>query len=512
MTVLLINPHLVVQRSDPFTTGIVYLPISLAYVAAYLKQVGCEVEVIDAYGENPEQAYQHGQFMIFGLNEEDILKRIPQQTGIIFVYANQLTNHIATIWIIQVVKKHYPYIPIVVLENTQAVTGYALRLVAQEFYQAGADYILTGEADERSYQVVCALAGQDTIPISLIDGLGSVEFYNPPRKKIEDLDRLPFPAWEFFPLQNYWHLRFAHGPQMTPRYLPLLTSRGCPYPCKFCVVPETNQQSWRSRSVKSVVDEMEYLSKKFCVFEFHIEDLDPTISDERTQALCQEMIHRQMKVIWKIVAGTKAETIRSDQTIDLMAQAGCRYISISPETGSPRVLKLMDKPFNLQHAVKLVNRMNRVGIRSQACFILGYPGEIKEDLEMTKNLVWQLTKEGVDEIALFIVTPVPGSAIFEQFHGYQSLSELNFTPTWRSDFQGLHRFRLKLYLNFLWWKFRYHPLKILIQPFNFLRRYFETKMEMVPYRAMKLMWWQWRNRKHKLTTQSVPFMPMGARL
>ena len=507
MTVVLVNPNLVVQRNDPFTTGIVYMPISLAYVAASLRKNGFEVKVIDAYGENPQRASFYGRFTVFGLDEQDILKRIPHDAVAIFVYANQLTNHISTIAIIQAVKKFCPHIPLIVLENTQAVTAYALRFVAQEFYRAGADYILTGEGEERGLEVVCSLIGQGATPLSMMEGLGSPEFYNPPRKKIDHLDELPFPAWDLFPVDNYWGLRFAHGPQTTQRYLPLLTSRGCPYPCKFCVVPETNQKTWRARSAPNVVDEMEYFSKKFGVVEFHIEDLDPTISDERTREICQEIIRRNLKLIWKIAAGTKVETIRDEETIDLMAQAGCRYISISPETGSARVLKLMDKPFNLEHAVKLVKRMHRVGIRSQACFVLGYPGETQEDLKMTKDLVGRLTKEGVDEIALFIMTPVPGSAIFEQLHGYQSLSELNFTPTWRKDYESLNRFRFKLYARFLLWKLIYHPLKIFVQPFNFVKRYFETKMEMVPYRAMMLVWWRWRNHHPRAKTEFVPLAP-----
>jgi hypothetical protein len=105
---------------------------------------------------------------------------------------------------------------------------------------------------------------------------------------------------------------------------------------------------------------------------------------------------------------------------------------------------------------------------------------------MTWGLVHDLTRQGVDEIALFIITPVPGSAIYDQIEGYDSLSELNFSPVWRSDYQELNRFRLRLYFKFLLWKLRYHPTKLLRQPINFLRRKFETKMEMVPYRALML--------------------------
>ena len=222
--------------------------------------------------------------------------------------------------------------------------------------------------------------------------------------------------------------------------------------------------------------------------EFHIEDLDPTISDDRTREICQEIIRRELKVVWKIAAGTKVETIRDEKTINLMAEAGCRYISISPETGSPRLLKLMRKPFNLEHAIRLVKRMNKVGIRSQTCFVLGYPGENEEDLQMTWNLVRELTRVGVDEIALFIITPVPGSSIHTEFSGYKTLSELNFSPTWRADYSKLNKFRVRLYVHFLWWKLRYHPFKLLQQPINFLRRLFETKMEMTPYRALVLRW------------------------
>ena len=230
--------------------------------------------------------------------------------------------------------------------------------------------------------------------------------------------------------------------------------------------------------------EIEHFVNKYGVREFHIEDLNPTVSDLRIREICDEILKRRLDIIWKIAAGTKAETIKAEETIDLMAKAGCRYISISPETGSSRLLKLMHKPSDLNHLACLVRRMRRVGIRSQACFVIGYPGETEDDLQMTWNLIRDLSRQGIDEVALFIVTPVPGSAIYEEFHGYALLSELNFTPTWRKDYRRLSRFRISLYMRFLLWKLWYHPLDIPRQIFNFLRRRFETKMEMVPYKAV----------------------------
>ena len=509
MSVVLINPNLVVQRDDPFTTGIVYMPIGLAYVAASLRQAGMPMTVIDAYAEKPRQVRRALKFMLLGLAETEVVARVPADAKVAFVYAINLTNHISTVGIVRALKQAFPKLPVVILENTQAVTAYALQFVMGEFFETGADFVLTGEGEHRAVRLVqMVLDGYNSQELLSLDGLGSPQGYSPPVEVVTDLDALPFPAWDLFPLENYWNLHFAHGPITSRRYLPMLTSRGCPYPCKFCVIPATNHQKWRPRSARNVVDEMEYSLRTYQVCEFHIEDPDPTISDTRIRQICQEILRRGLEVTWKIAAGTKVETIRNEETLELMAKAGCRYISISPETGSPGLLKMMGKPFDLEHAVRLVKCMNRVGIHSQACFILGYPGETEEDLQMTWDMAHHLTRQGVDEIALFIITPVPGAEIYPQFStaapslaevnstsstgeeaiSYKSLSELTFSPVWRADYQRLNRFRLNLYTHFLWWKLWYHPLMLLRQPLNFLRRRFDTKMEMVPYRALVLKW------------------------
>jgi radical SAM superfamily enzyme YgiQ (UPF0313 family) len=398
------------------------MPIGLAYIASSLQKAGFPVKVIDAFAEKPRQTRREGKFLILGLTYQEIIEKIPSDCTAVFVYAINLTNHISTVGIVKTIKQHFKDLPVIVAENTQAVTAYALSKVAGEFYNAGADYILTGEGEHRAVKLVNSLNENRKEELQKIDGVGSKEFYTAPAYYNSNLDELSFPAWNMFPLENYWNLRFAHGPFTSPRYLPILTSRGCPYPCKFCVIPTTNNTKWRMRSAKNVVDEMEHYLRTYNVKEIHIEDVDPTISDKRMREICHDIINRKLNINWKIVAGTKVETIRDEETIDLMAKAGCNYISISPESGSPRVLKLINKPFNLAHAVRVVAHASKAGIRSQACFVLGYPGENDDDLKMTWNLAHQLTRVGIDEIVLFIITPVPGSAIYEQFQGYNSLS------------------------------------------------------------------------------------------
>lgn len=483
-TVALINPGLLVQRSDPFTTGIVYMPIGLAYVASALRAAGHHPVVIDAFGARPRAARRLGsRFVALGLSPDEVVDRIPRGAAAAFVYANQLVNHDAVVDVLRAIRLRAPHLPRVVLENTQAVTAYALRAVRGALFEAGATALLTGEAERSAPTLLERLAAEvdpsDVPGIDLPDGSPC-----PPRVADGDLDDLPPPAWDLFPLEGYWSLRFAHGPQTSARYLPLLTSRGCPYPCRFCVIPATTSRRWRARSPRSVVDEVERHVADHGVREFHIEDLNPTVRDDRTRALSRELIHRGVDVTWKLVAGTKVETIRCEETVDLMAAAGCRYVSVSPESGSARVLKAMNKSFDREHAGRVLRRMARVGIRTQACFVLGFPGEDAADREETRRMVHALARDGVDEVALFIVAPVPGAAIFDELAGYGSLSELSFSPSWRADYDELRRFRLRLYAEFVAIKARTHPARVARQALNFARRRFETKMEMVPYRAL----------------------------
>ena len=80
---------------------------------------------------------------------------------------------------------------------------------------------------------------------------------------------------------------------------------------------------------------------------------------------------------------------------------------------------------------------------------MGFPGEDKSDIDATEKLVKDMTRAGADEIAVFIITPVPGSELFGEFKGYYNFSQLNFSPDWRKDYAFLNSERLKLYATFL---------------------------------------------------------------
>ena len=494
MKVTLINPNIISQKGDFFGSGIPFMPITLAYAAAYLQERGHELTVIDAFGENPQKITVEGNLFIQGLDINEIISRVPSDTEAIILYASLVVTHQANLQIIKKLKEKFS-VPLLILENIHSVVGYSLLTMHEDFLNAGVNFIILGDPERRCAEILDCLK-KKKMPTS--DGLiflhNEKKIIRPNKKYARDLDLRPFPAWEMFPIKNYWALDYSHAP-IKKSYLPLLTSRGCPSQCEFCITPLLMGRIWRARSAKNVVNKIEYGIKKFGVREFHIEDFNPTVDKKRIVEICREIIHRGLEIELKIVAGTKAETIDTF-TLDWMKKAGFTYVSISPESGSKRVLEKMKKVFDHGHGLKLVEHMHKRGITSQACFVICFPGEDKSDRCLRRQYIKQLVKAGIDEIALFVMTPIPGSAACEYSPlGYKNLSQLTFSPTWRKTYHSLGRYRRNTYLLFLLWKLRYHPLKLLRHPVNVLTKRFNTKMEMALWRVLKMHLNVWRKRE-----------------
>ena len=110
-------------------------------------------------------------FLIQGLSIEEVIKRIPQDTRIIFIYASNITYYLALTNILKAIKARFPQAQVVVMENTQAVTSYSLKEVQEDLYNKGADFILTGEPEIRGLALIESLGGKGGLED--IDGLGA---------------------------------------------------------------------------------------------------------------------------------------------------------------------------------------------------------------------------------------------------------------------------------------------------------------------------------------------------
>lgn len=481
-----VSPRLALQKGDFIGSGVPYWPVELATLAAHARETGDTVILIDLFGNDPRQLEDRGDHYLQGESIDLHLARDAVcQSDAFVLYAISYMSHGELLAITRDLRQTFPLTPIAILENSQAVTAYSLQRVAQAFLDAGADLLICGEPyfNWNAIKLCLRRPQTETLPENLI----SRDSIRPPRRITLKDARYPVPAWDLVNLQGYWSLPYAHGPK-TPRYLPILTSRGCPYPCDFCVVPETNNRAWRGNDAKQVVDEIIALRDRYGVRDFQVEDLNPTVSHLRWEAICEQLIERNADVRFYLVSGTKAETLRVDK-LALLARAGCRYISISPESGSPRLMKTIGKPFDYAHGIAIVAGCRENAIRTQACLLVGHPAESEQDFVATRDYLVRLVRAGLDEVAVFIVAPFAGSALHTR-NGIDvgnSQALPSFSPRGRTDYPQLERRRRTLIRAFFGQKLL-RGLDLWRQGLRAVAGTPQTKMENLPRRIAFVGW------------------------
>ena len=493
MNFALISPRLAFQKGDMLGSGVPYWPVELATLAQHLLDLQHSVYVIDLFGSNPRNLEEREDHYLQGVPISSPKWRERLESAQVFViYAISYMSHGEIRETIRWLKKQHPKTAILVLENSQAVTAYSVEEMAPQFFEVGADYVLCGEPyhNWKEIEQVLEQGPESGSPSNLL---------TPQKPRLEQKritqknHRYPIPAWNLFHLNGYWLLPYSHGPK-TPRFLPILTSRGCPYSCDFCVVPGTNNRLWRGNSPEDVVNEIIFLRDKYQVFDFQVEDLNPTVQHQRWERICELLIEKNVGIRFYFVSGTKAETVHVDK-VPLFAKAGCRYISISPESGSVELMKKIGKRFDQEHGLRLVRACHQNGIRTQACFLVGHPEETRQDFALTKNYLTQLLKSGLDETAIFIVSPFAGSRLHAQRKVEISDDKAlkSFSPKGRSDFEEVSHRRRQLIRTFFLWKvlvrgdlFTQGVRGILGKP--------QTKMENLPWRFLFIQSLIWKSK------------------
>lgn len=492
MNLTLISPRLALQKGDFLGSGVPYWPLELATLAAFARDAGDTISLIDQFGADPSRLTDAGDHLLQGepISASRWEKDLARADAFI-LYAISYMSHGELLTTCKWLKARFPQKPIAVLENSQAVTAYSLQRVADAFLEAGADLLICGEPYVNWEAIKRRLTEVDgelaATPNVITRGAN-----NSPHRLNGRLEHYPIPAWDLINLDGYWRLPYSHGPK-TPRFLPILTSRGCPYPCDFCVVPETNDRHWSGRDPEEVVSEIIALRDRHGVYDFQVEDLNPTVRHQRWERICELLIERQAGVRFYFVSGTKAETVHIDK-VPLFARAGCRYLSISPESGSERLMKVVGKKFDKAHGISLVSACKRNHIRTQACFLVGHPDETEQDFSASRDYLVNLVKAGLDEVAVFVVAPFAGSALYARNSiSLENKSALpSFSPKGRADYATLARRRKELIGAFFKGKIR-QGVDLWLQGFRSIVGIPETKMENLPRRVAYITWLMLKN-------------------
>ncbi len=479
MKVVLIWPPTVDIKTN--FAGMASMPLGISYLAAYLREKGVSVKLIDAFGIAPENVKPFKEdYVTIGLAPKEIAGMVDSDANLAAISATASVSHNVVMEIINEIRKIRQDMKIVVGGN-HASFEY------KEFLKNGADFVILGEGEVALFELTQYLEGKKKIKD--IDGIAWKDrkkiFANPKTRFVEDLDSLPFPARDLLPMETYWSRKEAHGP-MRSKYTPIFSSRGCPFACSYCSSPIFWQRKWRPRSPKNVADEIEYCVKNFGITDFHFEDDNLTLKKDRIIGICKEIIERNLKITWNTPNGIRGDTV-DFEVLHWMKKAGCAHITIAPETGSEHVLKLMNKNVNLEHQIEIVKIANRLGMNTCAFFIIGFPGENAEDRKKTKKYLGRLAAAGLAEVGIFIFTPLPGTKIFGKYkNSYSKNWEkcMVTAPHWRKDYGELQEYRKSLYMNFFRNQTLHHPKKVLKYGINLLAGRQETKTDLVLKKAL----------------------------
>lgn len=369
-----------------------YPPIGLAYLAAVLQQHGTEVEILDyvVEGYTPERLKQ------------ELPEKLPDLVGI-----NCLSFNVSPSFeLARMVKEVLPDVP-VVFGGAHASADPIGTVRHPEV-----DFVVVGEGEETLVELVDVLSNGKTL--EQVDGLvfkkGNGEVVlNRPRKPIEDLDSIPFPEYSLLPLDKYFEFPEMHGMvKSRKRFMPILTSRGCPYGCIYC--HRTFGKRYRARSPENVIQEILILYHQYGIREFHIEDDTFNLNLNRAKAICALIMQHQLDIAIQFPNGLRADRM-DEELIEKLKQAGTFMIALGVETASPRIMRMIKKHLDITKVEDIVNLAVKNGIRTWGYFMLGFPGETLEEMEETIAFAKSLN---LHFVSFSIVTPFPGTELFEQ--------------------------------------------------------------------------------------------------
>lgn len=379
--VLLVDPY--VARDDPMERKFVelYPSLGLLTLGAHLRQEGIDVGLVD---------------LTFERDLRPVEQRIGRtQPTIIGVHTKTMTAPRA-MEVAQLARA----------AGVFAVAGGPDAATRPETYlDGGFDAVALGEGEVTLGELSRAVAaGRSPAGLAgLVVRDGDRVRVGPRRPFLRDLDRLPLPAWDLVDMESYlsrWQRRTGE------RRAAILTSRGCPFDCSWCSKP-TFGRSFRQQSPERVLAELRALKSQYRVD--YVRFCDDVFGIHRPwlEALLDGMIRERLNLKFECLA--RVDLLKPD-LLERMRTAGLARVYVGVESGSQKMLDLMNRGTKLAQIVRAAESLRRAKVRQFWFLMLGYPGETLEDIEATLQLFRRFSPE---EYSVSIAVPVPGTRFYE---------------------------------------------------------------------------------------------------
>jgi anaerobic magnesium-protoporphyrin IX monomethyl ester cyclase len=379
--VLLVDPYL--AREDPMERKYVelYPSLGLLTLGAYLRDHGVEVAMVD---------------LTFARDARPVTTRIRSfRPDIVGVHTKTLTHARA----VEVAHRARAEGAFTVAGGPDAATR------PLEYLTAGFDAVVPGEGESALVDLahrVHDLADPSGIPGLTLRREGRL-LRGPPRPFLRDLDALPLPAWDLIDMEAYlgrWQRATGE------RRAAVLTSRGCPFDCSWCSKP-TFGRTYRQQSPERVVAELRSLKDQYGVDYVRFCDDVFGVSRPWIDRLLTLLIEEHLALRWECLA--RVDLLKPD-LLRRMRSAGLERVYVGVESGSQKMLDLMNRGTRLAQVERTAAALREEGIRQFWFLMLGYPGETLEDIEATLRLFRRFSPE---EYSVSIAVPVPGTRFYD---------------------------------------------------------------------------------------------------
>ena len=376
--------------SSPYRHSFAAFPFGPMYIAAVLQKAGYHVELID--------------MDVLNLSEEEYLRELRERSYDYCCIGGMITAWNFLVFTAHAVKRLHPNVKLI-------VGGGVISSTPQSFLSvAPADVGIVGEGEETILDLLEAF--QNSRSLDTVEGIvhrsGPELVLTKPRAYIKDPDKIPFPAWELFNVKNTYCASPSHNSVLkAKRSGGIFTARGCPFQCTFCYT----EKAVRFRSVPNIIAEIKELKDRYHIGYLTIADDLFITRKQRAVEFCDAMIREKLNIRWS--ASGRCNMVDKDFLM-LCKEAGCDFMGIGIESGSPEILKAIKKNQTPEQVIATVRSLHEVGISPGGTFILGLPPETATTVRETVKLYKEINGYRDQVNRFFFATPYPGTELYEQ--------------------------------------------------------------------------------------------------
>ena len=391
-------------------------PLATIYAASVLRNEGWKVDLFDT---------------MFSLSAEELTTALDGVKPKVFVIYDDGFNYLtkmcltnmrdAAFRMMQLAKER----GITVIVSSSDATDHS-----EDYLRGGADYVIFGEGELTLKELISSILNE-TVKAELIAGLRFLKdgqlVQNAPRKNATDLDQFPLPAWDLVDMEAYRNIWLSAHDKFI---LNMVTTRGCPFKCNWCAKPIYGNR-YNSRSPERVVEELSMLKETY--------DFDGIWFCDDIFGLKPGWVNQFADLVeaanlkFKFKIQSRADLLLQENNVAALARAGADEVWIGAESGSQKILDAMDKGTTVTQIHESTRLMKSVGIKP--CFFLqfGYPGETKEDVKATLEMVFSLLPH---DIGVSVSYPLPGTKFYENVK-----TELSAKQNWTDSDELLVMFK-----------------------------------------------------------------------